>query len=147
MNYKHGCTTLGSRDKSNPKWRAHTAWLSMKARCLNPKNKQFKDWGGRGISIDPRWLDFAEFFADMGEPPVGTSMDRIDNDKDYCKENCRWASRKEQNRNRRMNRPLEFNGERRLIVEWAEHLGVKPRLLRVRLNRGWSVERTLTTLV
>jgi hypothetical protein len=145
VNYKHGCSLKSQRSKENPKWRLHVCWLGMKSRCDNPNNKQFKDWGWRGITYDPRWAVFENFAADMGEPPEGMTIDRIDNDGPYCKSNCRWASRKEQSRNRRMNRYLELGGRRMTIVEWSESLGVKSRLLRVRLNRGWTVERTLTT--
>lgn len=147
MNYKHGCAHQAERNKNNRKWSAYYRWSSMKQRCEDPNHKSYADYGGRGITYDPAWSEFRVFFADMGPPPVGTTMERIDNDGPYCKENCRWATRKDQSRNRRMNHYLEFNGERRIIVEWAEHLGVAPRLLRVRLNRGWSVERTLSTPV
>jgi hypothetical protein len=145
MNYKHGCTVVKGRDSSNPEWRAHVSWLKMKSRCLDHNNKDFMGWGGRGISFDPRWAEFAAFYADMGAPPDGLTLDRIDNNAGYSKANCRWATRKEQNRNKRSNHYLTFNGESRIISEWAEHLGVASRLLRVRLNRGWSVERTLST--
>jgi hypothetical protein len=144
MNYKHGFTIKSERTRENPKWRLHVCWISMRNRCDNPSYRQFKDYGGRGITYDPRWEIFANFAEDMGEPPEGLTLERIDNDGMYCKANCRWASRKEQSRNRRMNRYLEFSGKRMTIVEWSEFLGVKSRLLRVRLNRGWSVERTLS---
>lgn len=147
MNYKHGCTYISERNASNPRWKAHYTWLGMKSRCNNPKNKQYADWGGRGITYDPSWQDFEVFIRDMGLPSSGTTLDRKNNDGNYCKENCQWATRAVQNRNKRSNRYLEFNGERHLVVEWAEILGVKHRLLRVRLNRGWSVERTLATPV
>jgi hypothetical protein len=83
----------------------------------------------------------------MGDPSRGDTLERVDNNGPYSKENCRWATRAEQNRNKRSNHYLEYNGARRMIVEWAEHMGVQSRLLRVRLNRGWSVERTLSTPV
>ena len=147
MNYKHGCSFYADRNARNPKWRAYCSWAGMKSRCTNPNNKQFADWGGRGITYDPRWESFDNFFADMGERPAGTMLERSDNDGPYCKANCRWATRAEQNRNKRNNRYLEYDGRRMLAVDWAKHLGVAPRLIRVRLNRGWSVERTLSTPV
>lgn len=144
VNYKHGFAKIADRNKSNPAWRTHYRWLDMKARCDNPNYKQYKDYGGRGITYDPGWAEFELFVEDMGLAPEGRTLDRIDNNGNYCKSNCRWATRIQQGRNKSNNRHLEFNGKNMCISEWAEYLGVEPRLLRVRLNRGWSVERTLT---
>jgi hypothetical protein len=79
---------------------AYRSWTSMKMRCNWKGWSKHKFWGGRGIKYDPRWEKFENFLVDMGERPEGTSLDRIDNDKDYSKENCRWATAVEQNRNR-----------------------------------------------
>jgi hypothetical protein len=79
----------------------YTSWNGMKNRCLNPKVKDFKYYGGRGISIDPRWMLFENFLADMGERPEGTTIDRIEVNGNYCKSNCRWAGPDIQGRNRR----------------------------------------------
>lgn len=82
--------------------RTYHSYHSMKARCLNKNHRQFKDYGGRGIGISDRWLDsFENFLADMGERPVGRTLDRINNDLGYSKSNCRWATREEQNNNKR----------------------------------------------
>ncbi len=144
MNYKHGFTLKEQRNKSNPKWRAHVTWLSMKARCDNPKNERYCDYGGRGITYDPRWKDFSTFVEDMGCPEPEMTLDRIDCDGNYSKENCRWADRATQNKNRRNARFLLHDGQYRTVTEWARFLGVPRRLLQVRLDRGWSVEDTLS---
>jgi hypothetical protein len=84
--------------------RAYWAWKALRQRCKNQNRKQWSDYGGRGISYDPVWDSFERFFADMGEPPLGMSLERKNNNHGYSKENCVWATAKQQNRNRRVTR-------------------------------------------
>lgn len=132
--------------------KAHTreyhVWLTMKSRCLNPNNQKYADYGGRGIKVCDRWLDFDAFYDDMGDRPSDAhSIDRIDNDGDYCPENCRWATTSQQQRNKRSSCVLAWNGKEQTAVEWAAELGISQAVIASRLYRGWSVERTLTTPV
>lgn len=125
----------------------HLAWLGMKRRCLNPKIHNFADYGGRGIQVCERWKDsFENFYADMGQRPTPKhSLDRKDVNGPYDKENCRWATKKEQSRNRRDNTRVPFRDENLTIAEWAERIGCDGQVISKRLQAGWSIERALTT--
>lgn len=119
-------------------------WNHMRQRCHNPKNDRYASYGGRGIKVCDRWREsFENFYADMGPRPPGAQLDRVDNDKGYSPENCRWATRKEQQNNTRANRIVEFNGERRTIAEWASLRGLPYARVQTRLHRGWTPERAL----
>jgi hypothetical protein len=126
----------------------HGLWMSMMARCYTTTNEAYDRYGGRGIVVDERWHDFANFFADMGHRPEGKSLDRRDNNGPYSASNCRWATPTEQGRNMRTNRMLEFRGETRCMSEWCEILSLKTSTVCRRLNHfGWSVDRALATPV
>lgn len=94
----------------------YKVWQNMKNRCENPKYVYYHRYGGRGISYDPRWKEFSEFYLDMGNPPQGMTLDRINNDGNYCKDNCRWASKKTQAMNR---------GEQRFKGSKSGYRGIK----------------------
>lgn len=124
----------------------YECWSAMHKRCSNPEHPSYKDYGGRGVSVCERWNDFANFLADMGEKPSGKSIDRFpDPNGSYKTDNCRWATAKEQNNNKRGNTVLEFSGKRLTISQWSEETGIKDCTLSERLRHGWSVERALTT--
>lgn len=124
----------------------YKAWSEMFQRCGNPNNMRYARYGARGIRVCEKWLKFELFFEDMGlRPSPGHSLERINNDGNYEPENCKWATRKEQARNRRGNRIVEFNGRRATLAEWSELTGINYCCLRQRLCKmGWSVEATLT---
>lgn len=138
-------TTTHGKTKS----RAYRCWAQMIGRCTNPNATGYHLWGGRGISVCARWRDFAAFIADVGEPPsFGHSIDRFpDQNGNYEPGNVRWATREEQNSNKRNNHVVTFNGVTKSIAAWATQIGIRPRLLHARLVRlGWSVERALTEI-
>lgn len=125
----------------------YRTWSSMRKRCLDPKTKYYYNYGGRGIGIDKRWDSFPNFLEDMGRRPSPLhSLDRVDSNGDYSPLNCRWSTRSVQARNKRNNSIFEFNGERKVMAEWAEIVGVKAKTLEARVTRfGWSIEKALTT--
>lgn len=124
-------------------------WADMIQRCINPNSKNYLRYGGRGITVCRRWEDsFENFLEDMGEAPRGLQLDRINNDKGYCKENCRWATRKEQARNTRTNRLIICFGKTQCIAAWSEETGILHETLRKRIYLlNWPIKKALTTPV
>lgn len=138
--------THGLRQKNKGKQTpTYTAWCNMKARCTKESHIQWKDYGGRGISYAPRWEFFENFLRDMGEKPKGLTLGRIDNDGNYCPENCRWETKRQQSTNTRQNRNITFNGKTKTLVEWAEIAGVPYMTFYYRLHRGMDMERALSS--
>lgn len=125
----------------------YRAWQTMRLRCTNPKNAAWPAYGGRGIAVCAEWMDSpARFIADMGlKPSPAHEIDRIDNDRGYEPGNCRWVLRSTNDRNRRSNRTLEFQGESATLAEWAERTGIRADTITKRLDAGWTVELALTT--
>ena len=144
---RHGASIKSERKWSNPKWRTYAAWSSMRQRCNTPSCEDYKYYGGRGIKHDPSWSSFEQFLADMGPVELGYSLERIDVNGPYSKENCKWATRLEQARNKSNTRMLELNGVKKPAAQWAKERGINHTTLFQRLKRGWSVERALTTAV
>ena len=116
----------------------YNVWQNMKQRCLNPNSDDFSYYGGRGIQICERWMNYANFYEDMGEPPKGMQLDRIDNDKGYEPSNCEWRTRKQNCRNRRSNMLLTYQGKTQTAQDWGEELGIKHATIRMRKYRGQS---------
>ena len=115
------------------------AWLGMQERCRDsPANEKRHRYCERGIVVCERWLVYANFLEDMGECPSGMTLDRIDNDKGYEPGNCRWATMKQQQRNRRNNRILTIDGKSACLAEWAELSGNSSQTIGARLRSGWT---------
>jgi len=125
--------------------RPHRAYQNMRKRCDNPNNKSYKDYGGRGITYCDEWKTFEGFWNDMQEGYVDNlSLDRIDYNGNYCKENCRWVDMKTQANNTRSNRLIAYNGETLTLSETAEKYNIKYGLLLGRLHLGWDIEKAIT---
>ena len=137
-----GCNR-GNKNKIVDK-KTYRSWANMKYRCYRKKNKDYKHYGARGIKVCKRWLNsFDSFCEDMGKIKPTMTLDRIDNNGDYSPENCRWATMKEQNNNRRYNYSIEFKGKKRNAAQIARMIGMNPGVLQLRLYRGWSIERAI----
>lgn len=122
----------------------YSIWAGMRKRCLNPKFKGYKNYGGRGITVCSQWNSFTQFLIDMGCRPEGCCLDRIDNDKNYCKENCRWVTYTISAENRRSTRFITFKGETYCVARWAEKLGISHYSMRYRLKK-FTLEEALTS--
>lgn len=142
-----GCARCSSRNLTHGQsrmgqWtREYGIWSGMTQRCVNPNNESFHRYGGRGITVCERWMKFEAFFEDMGPSPSPFhSIHRIDNDKGYCKENCRWATQREQQANR-SNSVLVTCGRKTLCAaEWARRLDIDYRVFHHLITRGWTLK-------
>lgn len=120
-------------------------WKDMRKRCNNKTSTSYRNYGGRGIRVCYRWGKFQNFLADMGERPLGYSIDRINYNGNYNPSNCRWANRIQQNNNSRQNVFITYNNECLTIGQWAARIGIKYNVLYMRLNEHkWPIERALT---
>lgn len=139
----------GGRPKGK-KTRLYNIWLHMRERCHNPNFVHFDNYGDRGISVCEEWDESYEAFREWALSngyKDNLTLERKDNDGDYCPDNCKWATPKEQANNRRSNRLLSFNGETHNIEGWCKITGLPRHIVDNRLRRGWSVEKTLSTPV
>lgn len=152
------CACAAKREASKRRKRVRppelVCWQAMRARCLQPDSTSYRNYGGRGITICGRWAEFANFLADMGPRPPGTSLDRIDNNGHYEPGNCRWATRTQQTRNRSITIYVTFQGKRMPRAEFAESIGLTPDEVARRLAAtrgsaraaGWGVVVGMVTL-
>lgn len=144
-----GCSTIKhGHYKDGKEAKIYKVWARMIDRCINPNNDYYKDYGGRGITVCEKWKgSFETFVKDMGETPRGKSIDRINNNEGYYKENCRWTTPKQQARNRRSNHQITHDGETHILTVWASRVGISEDTIRMRLKRGWSIRKALSTMV
>jgi len=134
----HGHTRRGWCSKT------YSSWQGMIERCKGNDARDRKNYTERGITVCERWKSFDNFLSDMGERPEGKTIDRKNNDNGYYLENCRWATMKEQQNNRRNNAIIELNGERKTLMQWSEVTGISEHTLRGRRRQGWPAVRMLT---
>lgn len=145
-NTKHGHT------KRDWKSKTYRIWQGIKYRCNNPNNISYKYYGGRipPITVCKRWSNkengFQNFLKDMGEPPTKKhQIDRINNNRGYYKENCRWVTSKEQGRNRRDNHLVTYKDKTKCLSAWAEEYNINSKTLSIRIFKlKWGIERALT---
>ena len=132
-NTKHGMARNGKRHP------IYDIWTNMKDRCYNPNFKQFKDYGGRGITVCEEWQEFIPFmeWATKNGYKRELQIDRIDNSKGYSPSNCRFATRSQNQRNMRRNRHVTINGITKLMIEWCEITGLHFRTISLRIEKGW----------
>lgn len=138
-NSTHGHSRLYKRS------RTMAAFHNMHVRCENPKSKKFKNYGLRGVVVCPEWKEFSKFLADMGECPEGLTLDRVDVNGPYSKENCVWETPKNQARNRTNTIRVTYKGQSKPLTEWCELLGLKRGTIYSRLASGWSAASAFET--
>jgi len=130
------------------KTRQYRIWQGMKQRCTNIKNKDYKNYGGRGIKLLIRWQNFENFWEDMqGGYSDKLTIDRINNNGNYCKTNCRWATIKEQVNNTRTNKLITYKGKTQTQSQWSKKLGIHRCVLAHRLKTGWGIPSSFETPV
>lgn len=123
----------------------YTCWLNLKRRCLDPTNKYYHNYGAKGIGISDEWMSFKQFIEDMGPHPFPrATIERKDNSKGYNKDNCRWATYKEQAHNKSNNKIIMFMGIRTIPTDWLPFLPIKRTSLYSRLDAGKTIEEILT---
>lgn len=133
-------TTHGLTKENAAEYRS---WKDMRSRCNNPRDSDFADYGGRGISVCDAWADFSAFLADMGPRPEHHTLDRIDVNAGYSPANCRWAGAVQQANNKRSNRFIEMDGRSQTLQQWCAEYGTDHSKVRYRLSRGMELRDAL----
>ena len=144
--FKEVAAEKGRKRKTHgmTKTKTYSIWSNMKNRCQNKNYKKYRHYGGRGIAVCSRWLSFKNFILDMGEVPDGFTLDRIDTNGNYEPKNCRWATQKEQQNNRRNNHRILFRGRNLTLSQLERETGISQDKIQQRLKRGWPVDRALS---
>lgn len=137
---KHGESGQGQ----GPRTAEYSTWAGMLNRCINPNNSRYAAYGGRDINVCRRWQTYENFLEDMGRKPPGTSLERRNNDRNYCPSNCYWATSTEQAHNKRNTRKLTYKGVTLPLIVWARRLGIAHATLRERLQRGWPKDEVFS---
>lgn len=136
------------KDKNNSETALKWRWKWIMQRCKNPNRKEYKNYGGRGINICDRWLDFKNFKADMGLIPFkGATIERKNNNLGYSPDNCMWATAAEQNCNKRSNVWLTHDGKTLTVAQWSATTGISRSILQHRLKYGWNVAEVLSPTI
>lgn len=139
--YQREITINRNRKHNMSNTRIYRIYREMLRRCYDSKRPTYKDYGGRGIIVCDEWKnDFMSFYkwAIKNGYTDNLTIERIDVNGNYCPENCTWIIKEDQSKNRRMSHKITINGETYCIAEWAKIMNIKPRLIMVRLNRGWT---------
>lgn len=142
---KYGDATFVHRKFREDHHREHRSWEQMIARCANKNNANYHNYGGRGIKVCDRWscgIDgFYNFLEDMGKRHNGMTLDRIDYNGGYCKENCRWVNMVVQNNNKRNNHYITLYGKTKTVTQWAREYNINPATVFSRIKMGWSSDK------
>jgi hypothetical protein len=141
--FKHGYARGELRGHYPP---VYAIWQAMLNRCRNPRVKNYHRYGGRGIQVCAEWHSFENFLRDMGEPPRGASLERIDNDQDYRKDNCIWADKHAQANNTHTNKFIDYKGRTQTLAQWVRELGLDYKRTYRRITRyRWTIDEAFET--
>lgn len=140
------CASILHRTHGQSKTATYKIWKAMVRRCTVKGSSGYDKYGGKGITVSDAWRNYANFVSDMGERPAGLTIERIDNTKGYCKENCRWASYHEQARNKSNTKMIAGFGKTMLAHEWAKETGIPRTTLQRCLSKGHTLENVVAVL-